>query len=284
MNRKKILITGASGFLGRRAAEYYQKNYSVITPSHAEMDITDEKSIRKFFESARPDIVIHCAAISDTGACEKDPEASRKVNLTGSEHIARAAGAVRAKCLMCSSDQVYFGSTRPGAHTEDEALSPANVYGRHKLAAEENCLRLNPDCIMLRLTWMYDPVSGSETEHSDFLRTLLANLREGRDLIYPVRDLRGITYVWDVVEHMEKAFDLPGGVYNFGSENDRNPYDTVREVFQRLDLDTDRLKRNEEAFRSNPRNISMSMEKIGRYGISFPSTLDGLTRWLASVH
>jgi len=280
MKQKKILITGANGFLGRRAAEYYKKNNTVLTPSHAEMDITDETGVRIFFENIRPDIVIHCAAISDTGVCEKNPRLSRNVNLTGSEHIAKAAGAVHAKCLMCSSDQVYFGSAKPGAHTEDETLSPANVYGRHKLAAEESCLGLNPDCVMLRLTWMYDPVSKSETEHSDFMRTLLAALREGKDLLYPVHDLRGITYVWDVIENMEKAFALPGGVYNFGSENDRNPYNTVLEVFRRLELNTERLKRNEEAFRSNPRNISMSTEKIGRYGISFPSTLDGLTRQL----
>lgn len=283
MNPKKILITGANGFLGRRAAEYYKKSYTVITPSHAELDITDEKSVRQFFEDARPELVIHCAAISDTGACEKEPELSQSVNLTGSENIAKAASAFHAKCLMCSSDQVYFGSAKPGAHTEEEILSPANVYGRHKLAAEESCLCLAPDCVMLRLTWMYDPVSVTEKEHSDFMRTLLTNLREDKDLIYPVHDLRGITYVWDVIKNMEKAFALPGGVYNFGSENDKNPYDTVLEVFRRLDFDTERLKRNEEAFSSNPRNISMSIEKISRYGISFPTTLDGLTRQLVSI-
>lgn len=283
MNQKKILITGANGFLGGRAAESYRKNYTVITPSHTELDITDEKDVLKFFEDTAPDIVIHCAAISDTGACEKNPELSRNVNLIGSENIARAAENIHAKCLMCSSDQVYFGSAKHGAHTEDEILSPANVYGRHKLAAEESCLTLNPDCVMLRLTWMYDTVSRTRTEHSDFMRTLLANLREGNDLIYPVHDLRGITFVWDVVENMEKAFELPGGVYNFGSENDKNPYDTILEVFRRLDFDTERLKRNEEAFRSNPRNISMSMEKVSKYGISFPVTLDGLTRQLVTI-
>lgn len=283
MQTKKILITGAGGFLGSRAAEYFSKNYTVLTPKHQEMDITDEANVRRFFDAARPDAVIHCAAISDTGACEKNPEASHKVNFIGSVNIARATQTIHAKCLLCSSDQVYSGSASPSAHTEDETLSPSNVYGRHKFAAEEFCLSLNPDCSMLRLTWMYDPISRNASEHGDFLRTLLSRLREGGDLTYPVHDLRGLTYVWDVVENLEKAFALPGGVYNFGSENDRTPYDTVREALCRAGYTAARLRRDEESFRANPRNISMCTDKIQACGISFPATLDALVEQLRAV-
>ncbi len=278
---KRMLITGAGGFLGSRAAAHFRETCLVTAPTHREMDITDEASVRQFFKEARPELVIHCAAVSDTGACQRHPEASRLVNLTGSEHIAKAAGDAGAKCLLCSSDQIYFGSTAAGAHTEDERLSPANVYGRQKLEAEERCLALNPDCVLLRLTWMYDPVSVNPGEHSDFFRTLLANLEAGRILAYPVHDLRGLTYAGDVVQNMEKAFSLPGGVYNFGSENDKNPYDTVREAFRSLGFSTPLLAPNEEAFRPNPRNISMSLAKLKRHGIDFPSTFQALTKHLA---
>ena len=59
---KKLLITGATGFVGSRAAAYYQNKYEVYTPTHEEMDITDPVSVRQFFEQIKPDYVIHCAA------------------------------------------------------------------------------------------------------------------------------------------------------------------------------------------------------------------------------
>ena len=303
MSKRRILVTGASGFLGSRICEYYKDSHIILAPKHKDMDITDEESVHKAFLTAAPDVVIHCAAISDTGSCEKNPEFSRKINVTGSENIAKASRMAEAKCLMCSSDQVYFGSTGTGAHTEDEKLDPVNTYGRQKLYAEQSCLDINPDCVILRLTWMYDPVSENPGEHGDFIRTLLANLREGRELSYPVHDMRGITYVRKVVENLEPAAALPGGIYNFGSENDSSTYDTVRKTLRRLSEElpslypsthdrtgirqTDllscalqNLTRNEDAFRTNPRNIRICTEKIRNRGILFPSTVEGLVQQL----
>ena len=150
---KKILLTGASGFLGSRIASFYAQKYEIYTPAHAELDITDEGSVRRMAETYRPDVVIHCAAVSDVGQCEKEPERSWKINVDGSINLAKAAGDVQAKCMICSSDQVYFGSSFSGAHREEEALSPCNLYGQEKLRAEQECLRANPDCVLLRLSW-----------------------------------------------------------------------------------------------------------------------------------
>ncbi len=69
---KKMLITGASGFLGSCVAQYYKDKYEVLTPSHSEMDIADESSVMQYFKKTRPDFVIHCAAISEVGRCERE--------------------------------------------------------------------------------------------------------------------------------------------------------------------------------------------------------------------
>ena len=273
---KKLLITGASGFLGGRIAEYYKENYEICAPSHSEMDITKEENVTGLFKKFRPDYVIHCAAISDTGRCEREPELSYLINVEGSRNVALAAKQVGARCILCSSDQVYFGKNEGIPHREDEILLPGNVYGRHKLIAEELCLKENPDCVNLRLSWMYDVESKKETEHSDFMRTLLGNLKAGNQVSYPVYDVRGITDVWEVVKNMEKAFLLPGGVYNFGSPNEDTTYHTVRKLFFAAGIEETLLIRNETAFLENPRNLSMNQEKANRYGISFSSTLDAL--------
>ena len=273
---ERMLVTGASGFLGSRITEYFRGKYDIFAPSHREMDIKDEKSVAAVLDEWKPDVVVHCAAVSDVERCSREPEESWRINVDGSVKLAKESGRIGAKCILCSSDQVYVGSRIPGPHREEEALSPGNLYGREKLEAEEKCAEVNPDCILLRLSWMYDGRTLKETEHGDFMRSLLAGMKNGEKLRYPVHDRRGITDVNEVIRNLEKAFTLKGGVYNFGSPNEKRTYDTVCGVFQKLGWDTGRLEKNEEAFSENLRDITMDQRKLNAGGIFFRTTEEGI--------
>ena len=274
----KLLITGASGFLGDRAARSFREKYKILTPTHARLDLTDGAAVEAFCRAERPELILHCAAVSDTGACQREPDRSYSINVEGAEHIARAAGLIGAKCVLCSSDQVYFGSPEQTPHREDQVLMPGNVYGRQKLEAEERCLAVNPDSVLLRLSWMYDGETLREGEHGDFLRTLLPRLRAGEKGSYPVHDRRGITRMQEVIQNMEKAFALSGGVYNFGAPNDCSTFELMERVFDRLRLDRSLLEPNEAAFADGPRNLCMDQSRLNRAGIAFSSTEEGLVR------
>ena len=273
---KKLLVTGASGFLGSRIVEFYKEKYEVYAPTHKEMDITNEESVNYVLSGYRPDVVIHCAAISDVGLCEKEPEKAWNINVNGSINIAKASKQINAKCILCSSDQVYFGSSVKEAHKEEEELQPFNLYGQGKLKAEEECQKVNPDCVLLRLSWMYDVKTVKEGEHSDFFKNLLLQMNDKENLMFPIYDKRGITDINEVVQNLEKTFEIEGGMYNFGSPNDKNTFDMMCEVFQKLNLNTNRLDKNEKAFQTNPRNITMCQKKVKECGIVFPSTIDSL--------
>ena len=275
---KKLLVTGASGFLGSRIVNFYKDKYEVYAPTHKEMDITDEISVNRVLNQYRPDVVIHCAAISDVGLCEKEPEKAWNTNVNGSIHIAKASRQIHAKCILCSSDQVYFGSLVEGPHKEKEQLQPVNLYGIGKLKAEQECQKVNPDCVLLRLSWMYDVKTVNEKEHSDFFRNLLLQMKDTEQLSFPIYDTRGITDVNEVIQNLEKTFEIVGGIYNFGSPNDKDTFDTVYNIFQKLGFDTSRLCKNENAFQTNPRNIVMCQQKIEEVGIFFPTTEEGLLR------
>lgn len=278
---KKLLVTGASGFLGSRIAAFYKEKYLILAPSHAEMDITDEKSVDQYFAYHKPDFVVHCAAISEIPICEKEPELSWCINVTGSQNIARSSAKYAAKCILCSSDQVYCGNTQTSPNSESDTLNPYNVYGKEKAHAEQTCLKLNKDSVHLRLSWMYDAQAPDTYSRNDFIRQIRTCVTVGEVLKLSTNDKRGITDVWDVVRNIEKTFNLPGGIYNFGSPNEESTYQTTLHIFESLHYDTSLLQ---AISYDTSRNLTMNQEKINHFGISFSSTKDAAIRCLKDIY
>lgn len=274
------MITGARGFLGVRVAQYYAGRYEVIAIGHEAMDISDLESVRRLFGQYRPDVVIHCAAISDTGYAERHPEESFAVNVLGTEHVARACAEVGGRLIYMSSDQVYNGNPESGPLPESVEPCPASVYGRDKLEAEARARAIDPTAVGLRLTWMYDlPESPLKLN-----RNLLVNLRqahqEGTSLRVATREYRGITDVRAVVTRLEACLRLPGGAYNFGSENRLNSYETFIQAARLLGYEAPErwILPDPERFPEHPRNLAMDISRIRSYGIDFPDTLEGVRR------
>lgn len=278
--KTNFLITGTSGFLGHRAAIYFGEKFNVFTPSHAVMDIADADSVAAYFQNAQPEFVLHCAAVSDVGQCEKEPERSYEINVGGTRNIARACRDFGAKLIFCSSDQVYFGSSETAAHVEAEVLSPANVYGRQKLEGEAVCREYCSDSVSLRLTWMYDKAHFGASEHGDFMTTVRAAIDSGRAISMPVHDMRGITDVNEVLRGIEAMLIADGGVYNFGAENNLCTYEAIRAAFKMSGINENLLLPDNEKFARNPRNIAMNTAKAKAAGAKFSATVDGIARVL----
>ena len=280
---KKILITGATGFLGRRTAEYFAKRNEVFSPSHAELDITSDESVKKYLSDKKPDAVINCAGMSDIKSCSDSPAYSWKMNFSGCLNLAAETEKLGIRMISCSTDQVYSGSFVSEPHRETETVFPTSLYAWEKVSAEKECMKVNSDCVFLRLAWMYDIQTLCETEHSDFARTFLSALHSGKELKYPVNDCRGITYVYDVIRNLEKALYLDGGVYNFGSPNNRNTYETVLEIMNRLYPEKAKPLADTDSFSDHKRNLTMDQEKLNSCGIVFPDTVERLTEVLSKT-
>ncbi|MBR4027472.1 MAG: NAD(P)-dependent oxidoreductase [Lachnospiraceae bacterium] len=272
---KKIVVTGVSGFLGSRMVEFLKEKYEVLAPTHKEMDITEEESVKQYFKKHKPDIVIHCAAISDVGTCEKEKELSWKVNVVGSENIVKIAKMFSAKCICCSSDQVYCGSKEVEVNKEESILNLTNVYGTEKACAEKSCMQIDSTSVHLRLAWMYD---ANDTKRNDFIKQLRNCIKESKPLYLSPNDKRGITDVWEVVQNIEKTFELDGGIYHFGSPNTKSTYELARDIFKKLGYDTSLICKMDH---TNQRNLTMSQEKINQFGIYFSSTEEGILRCLS---
>lgn len=277
---ERWLVTGSKGFLGARMAEYYGSRTKLTGAGHRDLDITDEKAVLQYFDTVRPEVVIHCAAISDTGACERNPVLSEAVNYRGTVNLAAACRETGAKLVFMSSDQIYAGN-RSGQPNVESAEYLSNVYGRHKRQAELEALTILPETVCLRLPWMYDfPVRGMKS-NSNLLCGILKALARDEPLALPVHDYRAITWACEVVRNVGLAVKLPGGVYNFAGANTESTYGTALAALHALIGNTSRdrlLIPDEGRFLDGARSLVMDTGKIRGYGIHFLETGEGFKR------
>ena len=276
--KTKILITGSSGFLGSRLAYYFRERYDLLLPSHSELNISREEAVKAYMEEHRPEVVIHCAALSNTWYCEQHPEESHRVNVQGTVRIAKACKLIGAKLIFMSSDQVYNGTPQLGPLREDAWLQPVNIYGRHKQEAEQRAQWNLPDSVGLRLTWMYDLPESPMKLNSNILVNLRKACNEGSILHAATHEFRGVTNVWEVVRNMEQTFALPGGIYNFGSGNSLNSHALHLCVAKTMGLKApaDWILPDEQRFSEQTRNLVMDCSLIGTYGIHFHDSVEGV--------
>lgn len=284
-----ILVTGASGFVGRRFVKRWENDYHLLLPSHSELDISSEASVSAYFHAHRPDVVLHLAALSNTGYCELHPDESFEVNVLGTQRLAENAAKCATKFIFFSSDQIYNGNWEEGPLSEDMAVAPENHYGKHKFEAEQRMMQANAEAVALRATWMYDANSPEFPPHANFVTNFARAIAERTPLRFATREYRGITWVEEVVENLPHTFALPGGIYNYGAENHLNTYQTACSYFSMLACglsQSDIVQADNERFPEHIRNISISGQKIlqaSAGAIRFNDTLKGFKRFL-EVH
>ena len=102
------------------------------------------------------------------------------------------------------------------------------------------------------------------------------NIINAKEIVsFSSRQFRGITYLKEVAENMEKAIALPGGVYNFGSETTKSMYDITQEF---VDLLGKKVMLEDI---SAKHNLWMNCDKAKKHGVKFSSAIDGLIKCAA---
>ncbi len=156
----RILITGTSGLLGSNLALETARSHTVFGVDRNDplktkafttlkADLLDPGAIERILDEARPDWVIHCAALADVDACERSPKAARELNTELPHRLAYHVSRGGARLLHVSTDAVFDGLR--GNYTEADAPNPINVYAQTKLEGERAVLDADPRAIVGRV-------------------------------------------------------------------------------------------------------------------------------------
>jgi dTDP-4-dehydrorhamnose reductase len=184
----RFLVTGASGLLGGYLlAVLRDGGQEVLAWSGSRIgrfqniplqpvDLTDADGTSEAFREARPDVVLHAAALSSVAECQRDPARAEQVNASGSALLAELAGQTGARLLLVSTDLVFDGNK--GWYTEQDMPAPLSTYGRTKRAAELAVLAISRS-VVARVSLLYGPALGSRPS---FFDEQLAALRQRRPI------------------------------------------------------------------------------------------------------
>lgn len=231
MDAPALLLTGATGFLGRRLARALSGRWRVTGaarrpgPGGLVLDLADPASIRAAFAAVRPAAVVHAGAVAGPDDCERDPALAGRVNRDGAAEVARLCAGSGARLVHLSTDLVFDGTK--GRYTEDDAPRPVSVYGRVKAEAEEAVFRLAPGACAVRVSAAYGrPLPGVRL---CFVDELVAALSAGRAVEAFADQWRSPTDGDQLPDAVSRLLERPGlsGPFHWGSAERASRHDVA---------------------------------------------------------
>ncbi|HEU4608460.1 MAG TPA: dTDP-4-dehydrorhamnose reductase [Chitinophagaceae bacterium] len=222
-SRKKILVTGANGQLGRelRNLEHQNPAYDFIFLSREDLPIHHFELLRQYFEITKPDYCINAAAYTAVDRAEQEKELAFQVNAEAVGVLAAVCAKYGCRLIHVSTDYVFDGQS-PLPYKEEDPTNPVNTYGASKLKGEALCLLYNADSIIIRTAWVYSEYG------NNFVKTMIRLMKE-RDSIGVVNDQIGApTYAADlaaVIMQIVSKESWQAGIYHFSNQGRISWYD-----------------------------------------------------------
>ncbi|MBD1260016.1 dTDP-4-dehydrorhamnose reductase [Maribacter polysiphoniae] len=177
-NVKRILVTGASGQLGRSLqdlAHVYPKTEFVFLDSDA-LDITDYKALVQIFQTDGFDYCINCAAYTNVDQAEKSPGKAFKVNAEAVKNLALTCKKYGVTLIHITTDYVFDGG-KGSPYTVKDLPNPINRYGKSKWEGEKYIQGISINYFIIRTSWLYHKKYGK-----NFYRTILEKAHKGEEL------------------------------------------------------------------------------------------------------
>jgi UDP-4-amino-4,6-dideoxy-N-acetyl-beta-L-altrosamine transaminase/dTDP-4-dehydrorhamnose reductase len=269
--RKKILITGVSGMLGSNLAFCYRDRHEILGAYNthpvkidgvrtAKIDVLSRSSLMEAISYFDPDVVIHCASLTNVDFCELNQDLTEKVNINGTRVISQSIINSHCKLVYVSSDSVYEGVK--GGYSESDPVNPQNYYGESKYRGELEALEVDGSLI-LRTN-----IFGWNVQNKNSLAEwILHELRENR-YIEGFKDVYfSSIYTFPLANMIDAAIDKNlKGIYNCGGSTSLSKYDFAVMLSEKFGLNKALIKpisADDYSFRAKrAKNLTMNVDKL----------------------
>ncbi len=290
--RKRLLVTGASGFLGWNICSVAHKLWDVFGVVYSNqleisginikvLDLTDFSSLKQLFIDVEPDAVIHAAAGANTGYCQTKQKESQKINVDASINIAGLCMERSIPLVFISTDMVFDGLNAP--YKEEDPVCPVNVYGEQKVLAEKEMIKRCPEMTICRTSIMF----GSHPEQSkNWFQKNVESMRMCRDVQLFVDEYRTFLSVRKAVSGLLLAIGSVGGILHLSGDERISRYDFARIVTKVFHINNAKLipcyLREVPVAAPRAKDLSMDNNKAKTLGFN-PSSIEKELEVLSSI-
>ena len=279
----KVLVTGVKGQLGYDVVrELQSRGHEAIGVDIEEMDITDETAVSRVMEETAPEAVIHCSAFTAVDRAEEEQELCYKVNVQGTENIAKMCQKLGCKMLYLSTDYIFSGEGQRPWEPEDTP-SPLNAYGQSKYQGEVALRQYVDKYFIVRISWVFG-INGN-----NFIKTMLRLGKENGAVKVVDDQIGSPTYTFDLAKLLVDMIETEQyGAYHATNEGICSWYEFAKEIFQEANMkEVTVIPVSSEEFpvkAKRPKNSRMSKEKLVQNGFSLlPSWQDAVKRYIEEL-
>lgn len=273
---KKLLLTGASGFLGYNICKLSAQNWEVHgIMHHAQFDfpgitihrqnLTDSVGLKNIFEEVKPDVVIHTAAISDANYCQQHPQESYSINVIATQLLSELCAGRKIPFVFTSSDLVFDG--KKGNYNEADAVNPLSKYGEQKVKAENLVLKIYPEAAVCRMPLMIGDGRGK-----GYLHAFLAKAKNGESLKLFTDEFRSPLGGMSAAKGLLFAINNLKGIYHLGGKENLSRFQLGEKIAEVFSISFSQLisaKQSEfQMAAPRPADVSLDSSKAFRAGFS----------------
>ena len=237
----RYLIIGGTGVIGNKIVQHlllkkedvmftFLNNRQIFENSYL-LDIQDSVKTKNLIKKIKPDIVIHCAAISNIDLCETNKELAESINVLGTKNIVEGCLKVNAKIIYVSTSFVFDGKRK---YTENDSASPSTFYGDTKLRGEKIVEESDLSFLILRTDQPYCWIE--KWQHTNSVIRVINSLKNNKKF-FEIEDWFNVpTYVPDFVNATMKLIESKKeGIFHVSGTDFINRYEWAKitsKIFQ----------------------------------------------------